>query len=760
VVDARGTVVSCTGRAAALLGCHPDALRGHDVVELFENPGTWAVLVSGAVGGRQNTGGVVLLRPGGGTLHVRLRLTVLVPDGSHGAHLLLRMGSDADEAVTVGSGTARPRETARRVEDGAPDRARSAPTGDSAQERADLLYASAAAIGGSLDIARNAEDLAAVLVPAFADLASVDLTHAVLQGEEPTPFTGRTPLLRVAVAAVDGWPQEAYPLGATLTLGDVTGEQVRRGAAGFLADLTDVRAILAGKEERSRLLLPDAATSLLLMPVQARGLVLGAVLLWRAGERRRFDETDASLADEVASRAALSIDNARRYTKERRTAETLQRSLLPRVVSDSTAAETSGVYVPGGTPEGIGGSWFDVIELSSARVAFLVGRVPGHGLGATAAMGRLRAAVGTLADLDPPPDELLSHLDDLVVRFANTDDRDPVRAGIEGALRGASCVYVTYDPLTGRCLIASAGHPGPVLVRGSAAGSGAAAERGATGSAGAEEAGEFGAAELPPPEGLVAERVEVSAGPPLGTGGGPFEMTELRLAAGDVLAFHSDGAARRVDERDDERDKEREGAQDGGRDGTRDGAVTDRDQDDAGKRRRQAAVYEAARSAAASGRSMAATGRELLSRLSDPAPGHDQSLLLARVRELPAGRTAGWTVTADPEAVAAVRSGVTAQLAAWDLADLAFSTELIVSELVTNAIRYAGAPISVRLIKDQRLVCEVSDPSQTQPHLRRARLTDEGGRGLFLIAQLTHRWGSRYTPDGKTIWTEQLLTGH
>ncbi|MFJ6722938.1 ATP-binding protein, partial [Streptomyces sp. NPDC091259] len=69
----------------------------------------------------------------------------------------------------------------------------------------------------------------------------------------------------------------------------------------------------------------------------------------------------------------------------------------------------------------------------------------------------------------------------------------------------------------------------------------------------------------------------------------------------------------------------------------------------------------------------------------------------------------------------------------------------------------AGGPVGLRLIKDRVLICEVSDTSQTQPHLRRAQLTDEGGRGLFLVAQLTHRWGSRYTSYGKTIWTEQLL---
>ncbi|MER5805650.1 ATP-binding protein [Streptomyces mirabilis] len=104
--------------------------------------------------------------------------------------------------------------------------------------------------------------------------------------------------------------------------------------------------------------------------------------------------------------------------------------------------------------------------------------------------------------------------------------------------------------------------------------------------------------------------------------------------------------------------------------------------------------------------------------------------------------------------VAQARALTARQLQAWGLEEMAFSAELIVSELVTNAIRYAGAPIQLRLIRDRVLTCEVSDPSINQPYLRRARFTDEGGRGLFLVAQLTSRWGSRYRLNGKTIWTE------
>jgi anti-sigma regulatory factor (Ser/Thr protein kinase) len=98
-----------------------------------------------------------------------------------------------------------------------------------------------------------------------------------------------------------------------------------------------------------------------------------------------------------------------------------------------------------------------------------------------------------------------------------------------------------------------------------------------------------------------------------------------------------------------------------------------------------------------------------------------------------------------------------AQLQEWGLADLAFTTELIVSELVTNAYRYSSGPVTLRLIRDRDLICEVSDTSSTSPHLRHAATTDEGGRGLFLVAQLTERWGTRYVRSGKTIWAQQPL---
>jgi anti-sigma regulatory factor (Ser/Thr protein kinase) len=261
---------------------------------------------------------------------------------------------------------------------------------------------------------------------------------------------------------------------------------------------------------------------------------------------------------------------------------------------------------------------------------------------------------------------------------------------LAGSLYGATCLYITYDPVTGACLLASAGHPGPVLVR-----------RGTA----------------------TAEQPPLPPGPPLGTGTAPFDALELTLRPGDVLALHSGPPA-----------------------GTGAQAAPD-----------LVHLRESALAAANEGTALSAVGERLLRRLTEEPRQEDLALLLARAERVPPDRTVHRELRADFDQVSAARELTTSQLARWGLEEMAFSTELIVSELVTNAIRYAGGPIGLRLIKEHRLICEVSDPSQTQPHLRRARTSDEGGRGLFLIAQLADRWGSRYTAEGKTIWTEQTI---
>jgi anti-sigma regulatory factor (Ser/Thr protein kinase) len=130
---------------------------------------------------------------------------------------------------------------------------------------------------------------------------------------------------------------------------------------------------------------------------------------------------------------------------------------------------------------------------------------------------------------------------------------------------------------------------------------------------------------------------------------------------------------------------------------------------------------------------------------------------MARTRLLGPDQVADWDVPVDPARVAEARKTASRQLTEWGLEAFAFTTELVVSELVTNAIRYAVGPIRLRLIRARSLICEVFDGGDTAPHLRHPRTTDEGGRGLLLVSQFARRWGTRFVPEGKIIWAEQSL---
>jgi serine phosphatase RsbU (regulator of sigma subunit)/anti-sigma regulatory factor (Ser/Thr protein kinase) len=416
-------------------------------------------------------------------------------------------------------------------------------------------------------------------------------------------------------------------------------------------------------------------------------VTLGAALFTRSQGRDAFDADDVLLAQEIAARAAVCVDNARRYTCERSTSLALQRSLLPQMIPKLPAVEAATRYVPADSRAGVGGDWYDVIPLSGARVALVVGEVVGHGLHASATMGRLRAAVRTLADIDLPPDELLTHLDDLVIQCRMIRDHaqegSPDAAADFGEV-GATCLYMIYDPVSRRCTAARAGHPAPALVR----------------------------------PGSQAEPMDIPAGPPLGMGGLPFETAELHLPEGSLLALYTDGLIESPVHGWDE-----------------------------GLERLQKALSQP----------MPSTEElcdHVLDTVVDGRSRDDAALLIARTRELDSRHVATWDLSDDLTEVARARNLASLQLAGWDLQESTFTTEIVVSELVTNAIRYGGVPVQLRLIRQDTLICEVSDGSNTAPHLRRARMFDEGGRGLFIVAHLAERWGTRQRSDGKTIWAE------
>ncbi|WP_329561490.1 SpoIIE family protein phosphatase [Kitasatospora sp. NBC_01266] len=554
---------------------------------------------------------------------------------------------------------------------------------EAARRRLKLLYDATVAIGTSLDITRTAQELADFVVPRFADYVTVDLADPVLNGAEP-PGGSSVPMRRVAVSGVrDDSP--FYPVGEVIVIRPATPQawSLDSGHAVRDPDLRSSTDWLTQDPERAGALLDFGVHSVVRVPLRARGVLLGLAKFWRAEGTAPFDEDDQSLAEEIVARVALSIDNARRYTREHAMAVTLQRSLLPHGLPEQNALDVAYRYLP--AQADVSGDWFDVIPLPGARVALVVGDVVGHGLHAAATMGRLRTAVLNFSGLDLPPDELLGHLDELV----NQLDQDQTAGADSDVVTGASCLYAIYDPVSRLCTMARAGHPPPALVH---------------------------------PDGTV-EYPEVPAGPPLGLGGLPFSAAELRLPAGSTLVLYTDGL------------------------------VEDRERDiDEGLDRLAGALRQA-------GRAPEETCEAVLAALLPARPVDDVALLVARTRVLTSDQVAQWEVPADGAAVGEVRAAVSRQLARWGLEELAFVTELILSELVTNAIRYATEPIQVRLLCDRTLICEVSDSSSTSPHLRYAASMDEGGRGLFLVAQFAERWGTRHTATGKVIWAEQLLGG-
>ncbi|AGP54236.1 SpoIIE family protein phosphatase [Streptomyces rapamycinicus] len=369
------------------------------------------------------------------------------------------------------------------------------------RERLEFLNEVSGRIGTSLDLARTIREVTSAAVPRFADFAGTHLRAQVLAGEGfpdgPPDIT--TVWHRVWVEHNDepGRWDDTVPVGESIAFPEhtpffqcmVTGEPV------LIPHISaEVGDRIAGQFEKRDLRPLINGRSILIVPLKARDVVLGFMVLLRRPGREPFDDMDRTTGAELAARAGLVLDNARMYTYQENVAETLQDSMLPQVTPRMAGCDTATRYLPGTRLGRVGGDWFDTIKLPGSRTALVVGDVMGHGLTSAAMMGQLRTAVQTMAALDLPPAQLLRNLDDLAQRL--------------GEHYLATCLYAVYDPVTSELVVSNAGHIPPVLVR-----------------------ARDGRSEL----------LDLPTGAPIGVGGVPFETVTVRVAPGDRLVLCTDG---------------------------------------------------------------------------------------------------------------------------------------------------------------------------------------------------------------------------
>ncbi|MFC5752656.1 SpoIIE family protein phosphatase [Actinomadura rugatobispora] len=557
---------------------------------------------------------------------------------------------------------------------------------DPALMRRALLDDPLTRFGASLDLDQSAKGLVDVIVPHFCTTASVLVLESLVAADEVHSESGSAVLRRIAVTSDDGnalWTS-TFPVGEVLVYPEGTPfREVLESARPVHLPHVDagVAGDIAARWRRTPAGELLTGVSMVLLPMIARDTLLGFISCTRVPGFRRFDAYDVEIGMEFAARAAIVIDNARRFSRERATALALQRSLLPHRLSAPSSVEVRHRYLPGSQLVEVGGDWYESIALPGARVALIVGDVAGHGVRAAVTMGRLRTALHTLANLEHPPADALHVMHELMVELG---EQEP---------HFATCLYAVYDATSGTLEVASAGHLPPLLVG---------------------------------PDGTT-RYLEVPPAPPLGVAGSAtIESREFEVEDGSVFVIYTDGL---VENRGRDIDDGLERLQ-----GVFGPDTVDRPMEELAKAT-LAGVY---------------------------ADRHrdDIAVLLARLRRIPGDRFTTWTLPADPAAVRRARGLVRTQLDEWDLGELAYTTELLASELITNAWRYApSGPIELRLLYERTLVCEVLDRSAALPRLRRAADDDENGRGLLVVSQLAHRWGTRRTATGKVVWCEQTIPG-
>ncbi|MBV6699123.1 SpoIIE family protein phosphatase [Kitasatospora aureofaciens] len=371
---------------------------------------------------------------------------------------------------------------------------------EQARARLALLDAAAERIGTTLDVDTTCAELAAFAVPGLAELVIVDVLPPEAVGDQA--FRGAATRLHRAAA------QSVPALHAALAELARPGESIRHpeGSAGARS-LTDGVAVLTDGAEYAA----DAGsaagagyaaglTSLLVLPLAARGRIIGLLTLGRTDAAPAFTQEEAALLGDLAARAATGIDHARRFTRSQGIALELQHALLSEPGNPHQNLDLAFRYLPSGTTSVVGGDWYETVRLPFGRTLLVMGDVMGHGVEAAVDMSHYRSTLRDVAGMDLPPHRILRQLDTVI--SANE------------SARPATCLLVLADPGRGRWTLSSAGHLPPALIT----------------------------------PGRPTELLAIPTGPPLGTGLGGYEQITHPLTAGQTLLLYTDGLIERRDE--------------------------------------------------------------------------------------------------------------------------------------------------------------------------------------------------------------------
>jgi GAF domain-containing protein len=462
ILDSEGRITTWSVTATRLFGLSADDVTGKDVCD---------VLLTGP--GQRDLVGRAMAEVAAGQVH-----TATVAGGSLGeGRFAVRwepLGGQGDGAVVI-------------VQRAWPQPAPS------------WLRDAATRIGSSLDMTETATEVADAAIPGFADLVIVYAAERLLAAGELTPdraahgaavrrLTGRKAGQSPSLSQKVSRPSEVLVLGpqtpgarAMATGGVVLFDRLDRETADRLA------------RQPGALEMATGYTSYMAMPLIARDVVVGCAIFGRMPASPPFNESDIALASQLASQAAVCLDNARLYERERRTVQALQLGLRPGRAQVPDGVEIVHRYLPV-RESVVGGDWHDITPLPGGRAAVIVGDAMGHGPEAAAVMVQLRTAAHTLADMDLPPEQVLHRL-------------DMMAAGMAVAPFVATCVYAVISPQSASAAIAQAGHQPPVLVH----------------------------------PGGATEVLDLPPGLPLGIGEGFFEATRVGLTPGTVLALYTDG---------------------------------------------------------------------------------------------------------------------------------------------------------------------------------------------------------------------------